>query len=87
MTLEEIKHRYPDEWVLIEFTELDEGLEVIEGEVIAHSPHKEEINKKLVELEKEKIAIEFTGTMPNEPAYFLRMFETDLNFKQATIQI
>ena len=71
MTLEEIKHQYPDEWVLIEFTELDEGLEVIEGEVIVHSPNKEEINKKLVELENEKIAIEFTGTMPHEPAYLL----------------
>ncbi len=34
MTLEEIKHQYLDEWVLIEFTKLDEGLEVIEGEVI-----------------------------------------------------
>lgn len=71
MTLEEIKRRYPNEWVLIEFVELDEELKVVEGRVIAHSPNKEEIYKKLLELENEKIAIEFTGERPEEPAYLL----------------
>lgn len=71
MTLEEIKQRYPGEWVLIEFAELDEELRVVEGEVIAHSSNKDEIYKKLLELENEKIAIEFTGDMPKEPAYLL----------------
>jgi hypothetical protein len=71
LTWEEIKQRYPDEWVLIEFTALDAALQVVQGEVIAHSPHKEEINKKLLELENEQIAIEFTGEMPEEPAYLL----------------
>ena len=61
MTLEEIKGQYPDEWVLIEFEELDEELKVRRGEVIAHSPNKKTIYTKLVELENEKIAIEFTG--------------------------
>lgn len=71
MTLEEIKQRYPDQWVLIEFTELDEELKVVKGKVIAHAPSREEIYKKLVELESERIAIEFTGEMPKEPAYLL----------------
>jgi len=71
MTLEEIKQKYPSEWVLIEFTELDEELKVVEGGVVAHSPNKEEIYKKLLELTNEKIAIEFTGEMPEEPAYML----------------
>ena len=57
--------------MLIEFTELDEELRVVEGEVIAHSPSKEEIYKKLLELENEQIAIEFTGETPEEPAYLL----------------
>ncbi len=71
MTFEEIKQQFPEEWVLIDFTQLDEELKVVEGEVIAHSPNKEAIYKKLLELENEKIAIEFTGEMPEEPAYLL----------------
>lgn len=71
MTLEEIKRQYPDQWVLIEFAELDDELKVIQGEVVAHSPAKEEIYKKLVRLENERIAIEYTGDMPDEPAYLL----------------
>jgi hypothetical protein len=71
MTLTEIKQYYPDEWVLIEFTELDDDLQVVEGQVIAHSPQKTEIYQKLIELDSEKIAIEFTGDQPEEPAYLL----------------
>jgi hypothetical protein len=69
--------------VLIAFTELDAELKVVQGEVIAHSPSKQEIYQKLLQLENERIAIEFTGEMPKEPAYL--RFETALNFKQATI--
>ena len=71
MTFEEMQQQFPQEWILIEFTELDEELKVVEGQVIAHSPSKEKIYKKLVEVESEKIAIEFTGDMPEEPAYWL----------------
>ncbi len=72
MTLAEIKQRYPNEWVLIEFTQLDEELSVVDGYVVAHSPNKAEIYQKLIDLENERIAIEFTGEQPEEPAYLLR---------------
>jgi len=71
LTWEEIKRHYPDEWVLIDFSELDTTLQVVQGEVVAHSPHKEDMDKKLLELENERLAIEFTGEMPEEPAYLL----------------
>jgi hypothetical protein len=71
MTFEEIKRQHPNEWVLIEFTELDEDLKVVEGTVVAHSPSKEVIYKTLLELENERIAIEFTGDTVPEPAYLL----------------
>jgi hypothetical protein len=71
MTFAEIKQRYPNEWVLIEFTQLDEELSVIDGHVVAHSPNRAEIYQKLVDLESERIAIEFTGEQPEEPAYLL----------------
>jgi hypothetical protein len=71
MTFEEIKQKYPNQWVLIEFTELDDELKVVNGEVIAHSPSKAEINKKLIGLRNEKIAIEFTGEWPSGMGYLL----------------
>ena len=37
LTLEEIFSLYPDEWVLIAYTELDEDLSVIRGAVLAHT--------------------------------------------------
>ena len=37
---QKIIHLYPSEWVLIAYTELDEDLNVIRGEVLAHSPER-----------------------------------------------
>lgn len=71
MTLAEIKQRYPNEWVLIEFAQLDEDLSVVEGEVVAHSPNKADIYRQLIALENERLAVEFTGEQPEEPAYLL----------------
>jgi hypothetical protein len=61
MTLEEIKQNYPNEWVLVEFLELDENLDPLDGTVIAHATSHDVI---LAELEKQKnkrIAIKYTG--------------------------
>jgi hypothetical protein len=71
MTFEEIIRQFPSEWVLIEFTTLDEELKVVEGEVVAHSPSKADIYKQLATLDRDNIAIEFTGEIPEEPAYWL----------------
>lgn len=68
MTWEEILKEYAGEWVLIEYRELDAQLNVIEGEVIAHSPNKEEIYKRLLETKGGNIAIEYTGVFPKELA-------------------
>ncbi len=37
LSFEEIEKRYDGEWVLIAYTDLDENLKPIAGEVIAHS--------------------------------------------------
>lgn len=71
MTLREIHQRYPDEWVIIEFTELDDDLKVREGDVIAHSPSKDEIDKILMGSHQEKLALEFTGQWDDEVGYLL----------------
>jgi hypothetical protein len=71
MRLDEIKQQFPNEWVLIEFTELDDELKIVDGKVIAHSPSRAEIEKELVRLKNPKIAIEYTGEGDTGEAYLL----------------
>lgn len=66
MKISEIKQKYPNQWVLIEYEELDEQLNVKEGLVVAHSPNKEEIYKSLITLKGKNIAIEYTGEFPED---------------------
>ena len=44
MRLEEIRQQFKDEFVLIEVTKTDEdNVEILEGNVLAHSPNRDEI--------------------------------------------
>ena len=71
MEMTEIRKRYKGEWVLIEYARLDEELNVIEGEVIAHSPIKDEIYRQLLETEGKDVAIEYLGEVPEDLAVML----------------
>lgn len=67
LTIEEIRSRYPREWVLIADTESDEQLNVVRGEVLAHSPERDEIDKALmIFVSVKSIAIEYTGPIPQD---------------------
>lgn len=71
MRLDEIKEQYPNEWVLIEFTELDDELKVADGKVIAHSGSRDEIEEELMARKDGKIAVEYTGEWDPDEAYLL----------------
>jgi len=72
LKIEEIRSRYPQEWVLIADTESDEQFNVIQGEVLAHSPNRDEIDQALIEFKNVKsIAIEYTGPIPSDYAILL----------------
>jgi hypothetical protein len=68
MTWEEIRKRYAREWVLIEYQQLDERLNVVEGDVVAHSPEKEEIYRHLLQTKGKNITVEYTGEFPQDLA-------------------
>ncbi len=68
MTWEEICKNYAGQWVLIEYRKLDEQLNVVEGDVIAHSTDKEQIYKQLLQTQEKKIAIEYAGKFPQDLA-------------------
>jgi len=70
LTMEEIKQQYPNMWVLVECIKLDEDLNIIRGRVITAARTKDEIYSKLLTAEGKRIAIEYTGELP-EVAYIL----------------
>jgi len=75
LTIEEIKEKYPNEWVLIEYKKIDSEFNVIEGHVITHSPAKEVIYKILMETKGKNIVIEFTGRIPEDLAVMFFIFD------------
>ncbi|MBI4684782.1 MAG: hypothetical protein HY755_06245 [Nitrospirae bacterium] len=68
LTIKEIREKYPNEWVLVEYEDVDSEFNVIRGHVIAHSPVKEEIYKILMETKGKNVAIEYTGRIPEDLA-------------------
>ena len=68
LSISKIREEYKDEWVLIEYEDLDDNLNVRRGKVIAHSPSKEEIYARLSETKGKNVAIEYTGKLPEDLA-------------------
>ena len=73
MRFEEIVEKFRGEWLLIEYEELNEELEVERGKVIFHSPHKSEVYKKLMEIRGGNVAIEYAGEAPKELSVLFRI--------------
>jgi len=71
LSLEEIFSLYPDEWVLIVNPELDEEFSVIRGEVLAHATERDEIYSRLSLRNGKSVAIEYTGSIPDNLAVML----------------
>jgi hypothetical protein len=66
ITFEEMQHRYDGEWLLIAPEEIDEDLQVIKGEVLAHSPLQEDIYQVLTSISEQPLAIEYVGQVPED---------------------
>ncbi len=71
LTLEEIKTRYPSQWVLIGEPQTDDSLEVVAGRVLSHSLDRDEVDRKLLELRPPRFALRYLGTMPENMAIVL----------------
>lgn len=66
MKLNEIKKKYRDEWVLIEYSKFSASLQVKEGKVLAHASNKEDIYKALLGTKGKNVAIEYCGKVPED---------------------
>jgi hypothetical protein len=64
LTREEITQRYKDEWVLLDDPVVAEGPRVVGGRVVFHSKDRDELDRKMLELRSRRMAVLFTGSIP-----------------------
>lgn len=71
LSIAEIESRYPSEWILVEDPITNEALEVQSGKVLWHSPDRDDVYRKAVELRPRNIAFLCTRGMPPNTAIIL----------------
>ncbi|MGH7773309.1 MAG: hypothetical protein ACREQA_13870 [Candidatus Binatia bacterium] len=63
LSREQIKAKYPNEWLLLKDCELDASTSLRKGRVLAHSKDREEIHRALRK-HSGNLCIHFTGSLP-----------------------
>jgi hypothetical protein len=64
LTNSEIESRYPGEWILIEVLENGDTFSEFKGRVLCHSPDRDAVYRKAVELKPKNSAILCTVKLP-----------------------
>jgi len=65
LMIEEMKQKYPDEWLLVVDCELSENTELRAGRVVEHSRCRGDIHKALKDYTGE-VAIYYAGEIPDD---------------------
>ncbi|MFM2431189.1 MAG: hypothetical protein RLZZ511_2402 [Cyanobacteriota bacterium] len=71
LTIAEIRQRYDGEWVLVAYKDLDDQLQVLSGEVLAHSPDRDVVYAALPLGRDRDVAIECFAHIPEDLAFIL----------------
>lgn len=71
LTIAEIHDQFSSEWILVENPKTNAALEVVSGVVRFHSPDRDAVYRKAIELRPKRFAFLFTGTMPEGTAIIL----------------
>ena len=67
MNPEELKHKYKDEWTLVEVLEEDDLNRPLNVQLIFHSKNRDEVYEKLEHVESKKhVATFYTGKIPQK---------------------
>jgi hypothetical protein len=64
MTIQEIEDRFPSEWILVGDPVTNDALEVMSGTVLWHSPDRDEVYRKAIELRPKRSAFLNTKKIP-----------------------
>ncbi|MBI4530448.1 MAG: hypothetical protein HY709_02900 [Candidatus Latescibacteria bacterium] len=70
LTFDEMKRRYPDEWLLIEDCEFNDVTQLISGVVIAHHPQRSVIHKQQLTMDG-ALAVVYSGEIGKDKIYML----------------
>jgi hypothetical protein len=71
LTIEQMRERYHNEWLLVAFTEVDDDFNVLKGEVLAHSKERDDVYSAFDRRQGKSVAIEYTGQIPADLACLL----------------
>jgi len=71
LTLAQIERQFDAEWILVSNPETNETLEVQGGTVLWHSPDRDEVYQKAIELRPKRFAVLYTGELPEDAAIIL----------------
>jgi hypothetical protein len=67
----DINARFDSEWVLLDDPKVDATMRVTGGKVVWHSPNRDEVYRKAIELHLPHTAILYTGSVPDDVAVVL----------------
>lgn len=71
LTIDQIKARYAPDWVLIGEPQTDELQPVHAGKVLFHSPDRDEVYQRAIELRPAHFAFAYLGEWPQDMAFIL----------------
>ena len=71
LTLAEIEQQFDSEWGLLANPETSEVQQVDRGQVLWHSPDRDEVYRKLRELRPADWAVLYTGRLPTDAVIVL----------------
>jgi hypothetical protein len=75
LTIEEMKERYPDEWVLIgDYQTKPSSLEVVAGRVLAHHKDRDEFDRLIRAQMPAPVSIKCFKELPADTEYLLCSF-------------
>ncbi len=71
MSLSEANREFDAEWVLFTDAEVDDQFEVVKGMVLWHGPDRDEMHRKLIDLQPKNAPTHFTGRVPDDVVIIL----------------
>ncbi len=71
LSIEEIEKRYAPDWVLINNPQTDENLKLLSGEVVSVSKDRDELDRKVIELDLAHTAVRYLGPWPEDMIFIL----------------
>lgn len=71
LPIDEIKARYAPDWVLIGDYQIDDYQHLLGGHVLFHSPDRDAVYQKAIDLKLPRAAFRYMGEVPEDMVFIL----------------